>query len=138
MITKAKNTFHEYPRTFWTLIAASFVDQLGGFILFPFFALYITDHFSVGMTQVGILFTIFAASSLVGSVLGGALTDKFGRKSLILFGLLVSAMSPMAADIRGAGEPHDGVPEFHCSLSSGRCSGFGSEAAVRRVRRMKG
>ena len=92
MITKAKNTFHEYPRTFWTLIAASFVDQLGGFILFPFFALYITDHFSVGMTQVGILFTIFAASSLVGSVLGGALTDKFGRKSLILFGLLVSAL----------------------------------------------
>ena len=72
-------------------MGASFIDQIGGFLLFPFFALYITDHFSVGMTQVGILFTIFAVTGMLGGMVGGAMTDKFGRKSLIIYGLVVSA-----------------------------------------------
>lgn len=91
MLTKAKNAYNEFPPTFWTLMGASFIDQLGGFILFPFFALYVTNHFSVGMTTVGILFTIFAVSSLLGSFVGGAMADKYGRRSLILFGLVTSA-----------------------------------------------
>jgi MFS family permease len=47
------------------------------------------------MTQVGILFAIFAMSGIAGSFLGGAITDKFGRKSMLLFGLVVSALSSL-------------------------------------------
>jgi hypothetical protein len=39
---KIKLTYSEYPKTFWTLVAVTFIDKLGGFLLFPFFALYIT------------------------------------------------------------------------------------------------
>jgi len=88
--------YHDYPRLFWILVAITFIDRLGGALLFPFFALYITQKFNVGMTDVGVLFAAFAASSFVGQALGGALTDRFGRKKIILFGLVASALSTVA------------------------------------------
>ena len=69
---------------------ATFVDRIGGALLFPFFALYITAHFGVGMTEVGILFAFFAAGSIFGGIIGGSLTDKYGRKFMLLFGLISS------------------------------------------------
>ena len=74
---------------------ANFIDRLGGSLLFPFFALYITQRFNVGMIQVGYLFAIFSLSSIVGGILGGALTDKFGRRSMLLFGLVASGLSTL-------------------------------------------
>jgi MFS family permease len=93
MLTKFKSTYQEFPNTFWIVVVAQFIDRLGGTLIFPFFALYITQKFGVGMTQAGILFGIFSISGLVGSMVGGALTDRFGRKGLVLFGLVVSAVS---------------------------------------------
>ncbi len=75
------------------MVGASFVDQIGQKMVFPFFSLYITKKFNVGMTEAGVLLGLFTASSLVGSLLGGALTDRFGRKAMVLFGLVVSAAS---------------------------------------------
>ncbi len=83
----------EYPRNFWILMVASFIDRLGGFILFPFFTLYITSRFGVGMTTVGFIFGTFSVTGIVGSTIGGALTDRLGRKPMLLFGLIVSAIS---------------------------------------------
>jgi len=86
-------TYHEYPRDFWTLVVVTFIDRLGGALLFPFFALYITHRFGVGMTQVGILFALFAASSFVGTALGGAMTDRLGRKGMLIFSLVSTSIS---------------------------------------------
>ena len=38
------------------------------------------------------LFAIFAVTSFMSGFLGGALTDKFGRKSILLFGLVVTGI----------------------------------------------
>jgi len=95
MITRFRKVFNEYSKTFWLIILAMFIDQLGGMLIFPFFGLYITSKYNVGMTEVGVLFTIFALTGVVGSILGGALADKFGRKIIIIFGLVVSAASSL-------------------------------------------
>jgi hypothetical protein len=60
MLTRIKGTFQEYPRSFLVLVSASFIDRLGATLIFPFFSLYITQKFGVGMTQAGILFGIFS------------------------------------------------------------------------------
>jgi MFS family permease len=88
--------YHEYPRSFWTLVMITFIDRVGGAMLFPFFALYLTTKFDIGMTQVGVLFAAFSLSSFAGSMLGGALTDRMGRKGILIFGLIASAFSTLA------------------------------------------
>ena len=44
MFTKIKSTFKEYPAAFKVLTLATFIDRLGNFLLFPFFALYIIGN----------------------------------------------------------------------------------------------
>lgn len=95
MFTRFAAIYGEFPRLFWTVVMVRFVDGVGGTLLFPFFALYITQKFGVGMTQAGILLGMSSLFGLVGSMFGGALTDKFGRKQLILFGLVFSALSTL-------------------------------------------
>jgi MFS family permease len=95
MIDRLRSTYLEYPRNFWVLVSASFVDTIGSTAFRPFFALYITQRFGVGMTEAGLLFAVFALSSFVGGILGGALADRLGRKSIMVFGLVVSAVSSL-------------------------------------------
>ena len=95
MFTHLNKIYHEFPRLFWVVVVVSFIDGIGGTLLFPFFALYITQKFGVGMTQAGILLGMSSLFGLIGSMVGGALTDKFGRKQLILFGLVFSAISTL-------------------------------------------
>lgn len=92
---KLDKIYREYPPQFWTVVFVSFIDHIGGTLLFPFFALYITQKFQVGMTQAGLILGLFSAFGLAGSMVGGALTDKFGRRRLILFGLIFSALSTL-------------------------------------------
>ncbi len=94
-MNRAAQTYREYPRSFWMMIGVNFIDRLGGSLLFPFFALYITQKFNVGMTQVGVLFAIFSLSSFIGGFPGGALTDRFGRKGIIIFSLLATSISTL-------------------------------------------
>src|SRR6266508_5434161 len=95
MFTRLNKIYYEFPRLFWIIVGVRFVDEIGGTLLFPFFALYITQKFGVGMTQAGILLGMSSLFGLIGAMFGGALTDKFGRKQLILFGLVFSALSTL-------------------------------------------
>lgn len=91
--TRLRATYDEYPRPFWTLTLVTFIDRLGGYLLYPFFALYLTRRFGVGMTQVGILFAFFAVSSFAGTAIGGAMTDRLGRKKMLIFSLISTSLS---------------------------------------------
>lgn len=95
MFSRLNKIYHEFPRLFWVVVGVSFIDGIGGTLLFPFFALYITQRFNVGMTQAGVLLGMSSLFGLIGSAIGGALTDKFGRKKLIVFGLVFSALSTL-------------------------------------------
>ncbi len=96
MFTRLNKIYHEFPAKFWIVVLVSFIDGIGGTLLFPFFSLYITQKFGIGMTQAGIILGIFSAFGLIGSMAGGALTDRFGRRKLILFGLVFSALSDLS------------------------------------------
>lgn len=83
--------YEDYPKQFWLLVGASFIDMVGNALIFPFFALFMTDRFDVSVGRVGVIFALFSISGIVGSTIGGALTDRFGRKPIALTSLLVSA-----------------------------------------------
>jgi MFS family permease len=96
MLENLKKVYREFPRIFWIVVGTRFVDAFGSTLLFPFFALYITQRFGVGMTQAGVLLGMSSLFGLIGSMAGGALADKFGRRKLILFGLIFSAISSLS------------------------------------------
>jgi MFS family permease len=96
MLKTLIRSFQEFPLKFRILIITVIIDRLGGTILFPFFTLYVTRRFHVGMTEAGMLIGLFSVSGLAGSMVGGALTDRMGRRSIILFGLLFSALGSVA------------------------------------------
>lgn len=104
MLNSLKKIYNEFPPLFWVIVGTQFIDALGSTMLFPFFSLYITQKFGVGMTQAGILLGMTSFFGLFGSMVGGAVTDRFGRRNLILFGLTFSGLSSLlfgfARDIR--------------------------------------
>jgi MFS family permease len=96
MLSRFRETYKKFSKDFWLLMVASFVDMLGGSLIFPFFSLYMTQKFDVGMTEVGTMFLVWALTSgVIGNTIGGALADKFGRKTNIIFGLIASATSAL-------------------------------------------
>jgi MFS family permease len=90
-----KKIFRDYPRAFWIYNLVVFIDRLGGFMLYPFFALYLTKKFEIGMSTVGILFAVFSVSGMIGNALGGALADRVGRKGVVIASLLLSSLSAL-------------------------------------------
>ena len=93
MINKLKLQYFAFPKSFRILAASTFIDRLGGALIFPFLSLYVAQKFNVGMTEIGLIFGLWSISSLIGSMVGGALADKFGRKVIIIFGLVSSAVT---------------------------------------------
>jgi MFS family permease len=104
MLSRLRKIYAEFPPLFWIIVVTLFIDSIGSTLLFPFFALYITQKFGVGMTEAGVLLGMSSLFGLIGSVIGGALTDKLGRRQLILFGLVFSALSSLlfglASDVK--------------------------------------
>ncbi len=96
MLAKFQVIYREFPARFWIVVGVSFIDGIGATLLYPFFALYITQRFNVGMTVAGAMLAMNSIAGLIGSTIGGALTDKLGRRGIILFGLIFSALSSLA------------------------------------------
>ena len=96
MFARFKSTYRKFSKDFWLLMIVSFIDMLGGSLVFPFFSLFMTRKFNVGMTEVGTMFLVWALTSgLIGNIVGGAMADKLGRKTNIVFGLVASATSAL-------------------------------------------
>jgi MFS family permease len=77
------NIYSGLPRTIYILAIARVVNAMGNFV-YPFLTLFLTEHIGFSTEKAGTYFMISAMAQVIGSVVGGKLTDKFGRKSLYL------------------------------------------------------
>ena len=96
LLRKLRSIRNEFPRAYWVLVLASYIDVIGRSAVKIFFALYVTQRFGVGMAQAGALLGLFGISGMVGRTVGGALTDHFGRRSVMVFGLISSALTTLS------------------------------------------
>ncbi len=99
MFKKITTTFGDYPKSFRILAAATFIDRVGGTMIQPFYSLYIAQKFGVNMTTIGLLFGLWSICGVIGNMLGGALTDKIGRKTMLIAGLVLSATTAILMGI---------------------------------------
>ncbi len=89
MIQEARQerTFWGFTPQFWVLVVGTLINSTGSALVFPFIALYIGRRFNATEAEIGLVFTLYAAVSLFSGAAGGALSDRFGRKTVMVIGL---------------------------------------------------
>lgn len=84
-----QNSFRGLSKEVWYLALITFVNRAGTMVL-PFLSLYLTADLGFSLTQVGWIMTSFGVGSLVGSWIGGKLSDKIGFYSVMFWSLLAT------------------------------------------------
>ncbi|MBA4319477.1 MAG: MFS transporter [Flavobacterium sp.] len=85
------NNFKGFRREVWILALITFINRAGTMVL-PFLSKYLKEnlHFTYG--EVGWIMVSFGVGSMLGSWLGGKLTDKVGFYKVMVFSLFTSGM----------------------------------------------
>jgi MFS family permease len=71
------------PRTFWYLWCGTLVNRLGGFVLI-FLTVYLTKERGFSDIQAGLVVGLWSAGGGVGTMVGGVLADRWGRRPTLL------------------------------------------------------
>jgi MFS family permease len=104
ILERIQNVYQEYPQPFWVLMTGTFIDRLGTNLIIPFLAIYIVQRFEAKITQVGLIYTLFAIGSGLGNFLAGALADRFGRRFTLIRGLVCAATARIALGLAGTSQ----------------------------------
>lgn len=75
----------------WMLAFVLLINRSGSMVL-PFLSLYLKDELNLSIEDVAFILTMFGFGSLVGSYLGGHLTDKIGTFAVQFWSLLLTAV----------------------------------------------
>lgn len=89
------------PAGFWTLWTTVALDLIGFGIIVPILALY-AERFGASPWQTGLLLSSFSAAQFLGAPLLGALSDRVGRKPVIIISLLGTAVGSAVTGAAGS------------------------------------
>ena len=96
MFQRLNGLISEFPRQFWILFGGTLVNSTGSGMVFPFLTLYLHQRLNISMTVVGAILTLWAISGLIGQLIGGSFSDRFGRKKLMAASLGLNALGLVA------------------------------------------
>jgi predicted MFS family arabinose efflux permease len=85
-----KNAFVGISPTVWILSAAMLINRTGAMVL-PFMSLYMTVELGFSLPEAGFAMAFYGIGSMLGSFIGGWLTDKYGYHYVQLTALLGGA-----------------------------------------------
>jgi len=73
----------------WMLAVVMFINRSGSMVL-PFLGVYMTDHLGFSLKNAGLVLSCFGIGSVIGSWLGGMITDKIGEFKVQSMSLMLS------------------------------------------------
>ncbi|MDP2930939.1 MAG: MFS transporter [Chloroflexota bacterium] len=93
-VTRAlsRDVFARFKPGIWVITALAFLNAVGFAISLPFLSLYLYQERGLSMTAVGAIILVSGLSSGVVQVFGGSLSDRFGRRPLLLSSVAVAAL----------------------------------------------
>jgi len=77
------------PPTYWLIWTGTLINRLGGFVI-PFLTLYLTTQREIPVSQAALMVSLFGAGSFIAQLTGGELTDRLGRRPVMLTSFLVT------------------------------------------------
>lgn len=72
-----RNAYTGLTRPVWLLAVVMLINRSGTMVL-PYLSLYMTQHLRFSVEQAGVVLAIFGLGALLGTFLGGKLTDRIG------------------------------------------------------------
>lgn len=85
------NNFKGFSREIWILAIITFINRSGTMVL-PFLSKYLKENLNFSYGEVGWIMVAFGLGSMLGSWLGGKLTDKIGFYKIMVFSLFTSGI----------------------------------------------
>ncbi|HEX5836275.1 MAG TPA: MFS transporter [Anaerolineales bacterium] len=77
------------PPAFWLIWTGTLVNRLGGFVI-PFLTLYLTAQRAIPVGRAALIVSLFGAGSFLAQLSGGELTDRLGRRPVMLMSFFVT------------------------------------------------
>lgn len=85
------NNFRGFSREVWILAIITFINRAGTMVL-PFLSKYLKEDLHFSYSEVGWIMVCFGVGSMLGSWLGGKLSDKIGFYKVMIFSLFTSGL----------------------------------------------
>jgi predicted MFS family arabinose efflux permease len=85
------DNFKGFRREVWILALITFINRAGTMVL-PFLSKYLKENLHFSYSQVGWIMVSFGVGSMLGSWLGGKLSDKIGFYKVMVFSLFTSGI----------------------------------------------
>jgi len=85
------NSFRGFRREIWILTLITFINRAGTMVL-PFLSKYLKEDLEFSYGEVGWIMVCFGLGSMLGSYLGGKLSDSIGFYKVMVFSLFVSGL----------------------------------------------
>jgi len=91
MFTFYKKAFSNLNHSVWILSVAMLINRSGSMVLL-FTSLYLTGDLGFSISTAGFIMSFYGFGSVLGSYLGGWLTDRFNYYDIMLFSLISSGL----------------------------------------------
>ena len=107
-----KNLFEDYtklPRSLFILFFAQIVSSVGSFV-FPFLTIFFTKTLIYNEQKAGFYVMLATAAKVPGLLLGGKLSDVFGRKKIFIIFSTLSALFIFFCLLVGQIEQNEVIP----------------------------
>ena len=98
--------FRQLDRRIFAIAGARCVNTAGFSIVMPYMALYLNTSLGARMAQVGAVYAVASACAAAGALVGGELSDRIGRKRVMVASLVARALVFVAMGLavqRGVG-----------------------------------
>ena len=77
------------PPTYWLIWTGTLINRLGGFVI-PFLTLYLTAQRAIPVSTAALMVSLFGAGSFLAQLTGGELSDRLGRRPVMLMSFFVT------------------------------------------------
>lgn len=92
MLSNLSQLRRKYPNQFWLMLIGVLISSAGASMIWPFLMIYVSKKLALPLSTVATLVSINAATSLVSALFAGNLTDRKGRKMVMVISLMTNGL----------------------------------------------
>jgi MFS family permease len=93
MISRLRTFTQGYPRQFWFLFWGMLISTSGTSMIWPFLTIFLRQRLGLPIATIGTMLAINSIMGLASSSIAGPITDRLGRKGVMVLSLCTSAFS---------------------------------------------